>query len=107
MLGVVFRRRFLRSWIKKMLACAMPRIKVVPTIKPGEAGFEMEVRAVDSFYKWRKVYRDEEDAYADAVELGLALEGDAAGRLSFVRRILNPEAWIDTERIEWFRFRQF
>lgn len=86
----------------------MPRMKVVPTIKPCEGGFEMEVRAVDSFYKWRKKYREIGNAYAEAVELGLAtLEGDPAGRLSFVRRTLKLDAWIETERIEQYRFRRF
>ena len=87
---------------------AMPRMKVVPKIKPCEVGFETEVRAVDSFYKWRKKYREVGYAYAEAVELGLAtLECDAEGRLSLVRRTLKLEAWIDTERIENYRFRRF
>jgi hypothetical protein len=86
----------------------MPRMKVVPKIRPCEVGFEMEVRAVDSFYKWRKKYREVSYAYAEAVELGLAtLEADASGRLSVVKRTLKLEAWIETERIEWFRFRRF
>jgi hypothetical protein len=86
----------------------MPRMKVVPTIKPCEIGFEMEVKAVDSFYKWRKKYREIGDAYTEAVQLGLAtLEGDPAGRLSFVRRSLKSEAWIETEIIERCRFRRF
>jgi hypothetical protein len=84
----------------------MPRIKVVPAIKPCESGFETEVKAVDSFYKWRKKYREIGDAYVEAVQLGLAtLEGDPAGRLSFVRRTLKPEAWIETEQLERYRFR--
>ena len=81
---------------------------MVPKIRSCEVGFEMEVRAVDSFYKWRKKYREISYAYAEAVELGLAtLEGDPSGRLSAVKRTLKPEAWINTERTEWFRFRRF
>ncbi len=84
----------------------MPRMKVVPTIKPCEGGFETEVRAVDSFYKWRKRYREVGDAYTEAVALGLAtLEGDPAGRLSFVKRTLKLEALIETEQLERYRFR--
>jgi hypothetical protein len=87
-----------------MLAWAMPRMKVVPTIKPCEGGFEMEVKAVDSFYKWRKKYREIGDAYMEAVQLGLAtLEGDPAGRCSFVKH----EASIETDLLERCRFRRF
>ena len=86
----------------------MPRLKVVPTVKPCEGGFETEVRAVESFYKWRKRYRTVGDAYMEAVQLGLAtLEGDPAGRLSFVKRTLKLEATIDTELLERHRFRRF
>lgn len=86
----------------------MPRVKVVPTIKPCEGGFETEVRAVESFYKWRKKYREVGDAYMEAVQLGLAfLEGDPAGRLSFVRRTLKLEAVVETELLERHRFRRF
>jgi len=81
---------------------------VVPAIKQCEGGFETEVRAVDSFYKWRKKYREIGDAYTEAVALGLAtLEGDPAGRLSFVRRTLKLDALIDTEQLERYRFRLF
>ena len=86
----------------------MPKLKVVPTVKPCEGGFETEVRAVESFYKWRKRYRAVGDAYMEAVQLGLAtLEGDPAGRLSFVKRTLKLEASIDTELLERHRFRRF
>jgi hypothetical protein len=86
----------------------MPRMRVVPAIKQCEGGFETEVRAVDSFYKWRKKYREIGDAYTEAVALGLAtLEGDPAGRLSFVRRTLKLDALIDTEQLERYRFRLF
>ena len=86
----------------------MPRMKVVPKIRPCEVGFEMEVRAVDLFYKWRKEYREVGYAYAEAVDLGLAtLEGDEFGRLSVVKRTLKSEAWINTERLEQFRFQRF
>lgn len=81
---------------------------MVPAIKQCEGGFETEVRAVDSFYKWRKKYREIGDAYTEAVALGLAtLEGDPAGRLSFVRRTLKLDALIDTEQLERYRFRLF
>ena len=83
-------------------------MKVVPTIKPCEGGVEMEVRAVESFYKWRKKYRHVGDAYMEAVQLGLAImEGDPAGRLSFVKRTLKLEASIETESLERCRFRRF
>jgi hypothetical protein len=87
----------------------MPKVKVVPAIKPCEAGgFETEVRAVESFYKWRKRYREIGDAYLEAVQLGLAtLEGDPAGRLSFVRRTLKLEATVETEVLEQHRFRRY
>ena len=86
----------------------MPRIKVVPTIKPCERGFEVELKAVDSFYKWHKTYREIGDAYTEAVELGLAtLEGDQTGRLSFVKRTFKLEVWIETEHLERSRFRLF
>ena len=86
----------------------MPRMKVVPKIKPCEVGFENEVRAVDSFYKWKKSYREVGYAYAEAVELGLAvMECDADGRLSLVKRTLKLEAWIESERIEQYRFQRF
>ena len=86
----------------------MPKMKVVPTIKPCEGGFETEVRAVESFYKWRKKYREVGDAYMEAIQLGLAtLEGDPAGRLSFVRRTLKLEATVETELLERCRFRRF
>jgi hypothetical protein len=84
----------------------MPRMKVVPAIRACEGGFETEVKAVDSFYKWRKKYREIGDAYMEAVELGLAtLEGDPAGRLSFVKRTLKLEVWVETEHLERHRFR--
>jgi hypothetical protein len=84
----------------------MPLMKVAAKIRPYKGGFEMEVRAVDSFYKWRKKYKGIGDAYMDAVELDLAtVEGDPAGRLSFVKRTLKLEAWVETERLERYRFR--
>ncbi len=91
-----------------MLACAMPQMRVVPTIKTFEGGFEMEVKgAVDSFYKWRKRYREIGDAYAGAIQLGLAtLEGDPAGRFSFVKRSLKHEASIETDLLDRYRFRK-
>ena len=86
----------------------MPRMRVVPAIKQCEGGFETEVRAVDSFYKWRKKYKEIGDAYTEAVALGLAtLDGDPAGRLSLAKRTLKLEAWIDTEHLERYRFRPF
>jgi hypothetical protein len=91
-----------------MLACSMPQMRVAPTIKPCEGGFEMEVKAVDSFYKWRKKYREVGDAYMEAVQLGLAtLEGDPAGRFSFVKRSLKHEASIETDLLDRCRFRRF
>lgn len=86
----------------------MPRMKVVPSIKPCEGGFETEVRAVESFYKWRKRYREIGDAYMEAIQLGLAtLEGDPSGRLSFVKRSLKLEATVETEALEQHRFRRY
>jgi len=44
----------------------------------------------------------------EAIQLGLAtLEGDPAGRLSFVKRTLKLEATVETQALEQHRFRRF
>ncbi len=83
----------------------MSVITVIPTIEPHESGgFALRVRSVDSQLVWWKWHETEQNAYQDAVDLGVATveSGGVQGVLATVRRRLQADVSIDVERLEQF-----
>jgi hypothetical protein len=77
----------------------MSAVTVVPKIEPRSNGFMLLVESVDAQRAWRKWYGTEQDAYTDAVDMGLA-DDEFFG--STHRRKLKTKVSIAVERFEHF-----
>lgn len=86
----------------------MQEIRVIPVIEAkSDDGFFMRIRRADNTaQEWRKWYETEQNAYLEAVQLGLATEEVIeVQRFSVtVRKTLKEVASIDAELLERFAF---
>ncbi len=83
----------------------MSIITVVSAIEPYEGGgFALRVKSVDSQQAWWKWHETEQNAYVDAVDLGVAAMEiiEEQGVLATIRRRLKVDTSIAVERLELF-----
>ena len=77
----------------------MSEITVIPTISAQSGSFLLRVESSDGQRTLQKGYGSEQDAYTDAVDMGLARVEHIGSTL---RRRLEAEASIQVERLEQF-----